>query len=80
MHIVGLKIKNKDLEKRSTLLHKHVTSVLEGFIKALSGGSVPSIFTKFLVAFTEEGSTLPDNYFTDFEIKRLHWSSYGTLK
>jgi len=42
--------------------------------------TLPKHFLMFLAELSEDGSVLPSDFLTDFEINRLEFNSFGELK
>ena len=75
------KKKNKDehtIEKEADALLGHFQAILDKLITFTK--KLPEEFFYLLSTLTENGAQLPDDYFSTFEISRLQFSHFGSLK
>jgi hypothetical protein len=55
-------------------------SVFESMIKALTENKLPPVLMDFLGAISKEHAIVPQNYLFQFELSRLRFDRYGSLK
>jgi len=70
---------SKQNQQRIMKFQVRVRGILQGILDQLNPKNFPPPLTKFLASFTEEGSFMPNDFLTDYEISRLELDSYGSL-
>lgn len=75
------KLSQKDMEGRvQNIIMPKLRALLNAIITKVTSDSFPESLACFIASISENQCTPPDRFLFDFEIKRLNFSYFGTLK
>mmetsp|Transcript_29161 Transcript_29161/g.26570 ORF Transcript_29161/g.26570 Transcript_29161/m.26570 type:complete len:185 (+) Transcript_29161:1588-2142(+) len=74
------KLSTKDIGKRGAIMVKKLINVMTALIDATNGEKLPAEFLRFLASISGNLCIPPQDYFTEFELYRLRFTYYATLK
>jgi len=80
--LLGMKktLAEKDIISRGEILIKRLKDIIEGLKQITTEELMPSELLNVLASISGNLSVPPQNYFLDFELSRLHFTYYATLK